>query len=112
MILCRDENIISAKFHLNSQFFENIWNVTEHADAAIFDRYLRFCHRGKTDETSNFDHVRKKCVLCATEIFNSFDSQQIRADPSYLRSHPIEHRAELLQIRFASRVINSCNSFR
>ena len=107
-----NENIIPFEFHLNSHAFEDPWNDAKFFYHSIFDGDLRLGHCCQADETAHFDHIGQQSVFGASQLFDAFNNEQVRADAGDVRTHAVEHAAQLLDIGLAGGVIDLGSAFR
>ena len=45
-------------------------------------------HGGESDETADFDHIRKDAVMCTSQCRDSLDDQQVGTDALNVGTHP------------------------
>ncbi len=110
MLLLWNDEVIALYLDLHTQAAESIRN-----DAQILDRYVLDADTGAThgshsDERTHLDHIGQDAMLGSMQFLHAHDGEQVAGDAADLCSHRIEQMAELLDIRFASCIVDGGSS--
>ena len=101
------EEVVTFFFHLDAHTAECAGDDAQILDRRILDTDALSHHSGHSNERSHLNHIWQDSVYCAVEAFYTLDGQQIGCYARDAGSHPVEHLAELLEIRLAGSIINS-----
>ena len=111
MVLLGDVDVVAPLFETDAHAGELRGDDAQVLERHILDRQLRTVHGGHADEAAHLDHVGQQPVLRAAQRFDAFDFEQVRGDARNLRAHSVEHFAQLLEVRFAGRVVDRRPAF-
>ena len=78
-----------------------------HAQAAELDGDFALVDGGHADERAHLDHIRQDAVVRAVELLHAVDPQEVGPHSVDERAHPVQHLAQLLQVRLAGGVVDS-----
>ena len=106
MFLFWNHKVIVLYLYLHSQAAECIRNNTQILDRHILDAHTFTTHCRHADERTYLNHIRQDAVLGTMQFINTHDGEQVAGDAADLSAHRIEQMAELLDIWFASCIIN------
>src|SRR5439155_20814719 len=105
-ILRWNVKIIVQIIHLYAKLLKLFRNDADIIQPCVFNNNVTLRHSSQADKRTNLDHVRQHAVLGAAQVIHPVDSQQVTADPFDLCSHFSEHFTKLLDVRFASSIVN------
>ena len=106
MFLFWNHKVIILYLYLHSQAAECIRNNTQILDRHILDAHTFSTHCRHADERTYLNHIRQDAMLGTMQFINTHDGEQVAGDAADLSAHRIEQMAELLDIWFASCIIN------
>ena len=111
MFLLRNIDVVTYLLKPDTKTAETIRNNAKIVIRNILYRNLTPCHGGHSNKATNLNHVRKYCMRTTFQFLYPLNSKQIRCNTRYFCPHTVKHLAQLLQIRLAGSIINSCHSF-
>ena len=106
MFLFWNHKVIVLYLYLHSQAAECIRNNAQILDRHILDAHTFTTHCRHADERTYLNHIRQDAMLGTMQFINTHDGEQVAGDAADLSAHRIEQMAELLDIWFASCIIN------
>ena len=106
MFLFWNHKVIILYLYLHSQAAECIRNNAQILDRHILDAHTFTTHCRHADERTYLNHIRQDAMLGTMQFINTHDGEQVAGDAADLSAHRIEQMAELLDIWFASCIIN------
>ena len=106
MFLFWNHKVIVLYLYLHSQAAECIRNNAQILDRHILDAHTFATHCRHADERTYLNHIRQDAMLGTMQFINTHDGEQVAGDAADLSTHRIEQMAELLDIWFASCIIN------
>ena len=102
----RNMNVIANPFNGDAKTAEHIGDDAKVLVTDMLDGDVAASHGCHTNERTYLNHVGKNRVVSAMQFRYALDSQQVRTDARNFRTHSVEHMAELLDVRFTSRIVD------
>ena len=99
-------DVVAHTLHLDAQSGEHLRDDAEVFVRHVLDGHVASRHGCHADEAAHLNHVGQDGVLSAVEPFHSLDGEEVGRDAGDFRSHAVEHLAQLLDVRFAGRVVD------
>jgi hypothetical protein len=98
-------DVVALAFDGDTHSAEYIGYNAEVLIRYVLDGDIATRHSCHTDERTDFNHVGQHGVLCSMQLFHTFDGEQVRCDAADLRTHAVQHLAQLLNVGFAGSVV-------
>ena len=111
MLLLRNNEVIALHLDLHTETAERIRNDTEILDRNVLDADAGTTHGSHSDKRTHLYHVRQDAMAGTMQFLDAHNGNQIAGNAADLSSHRIEQMAELLDIWFASRIVNGGSTF-
>ena len=89
---------------------ERAGDVTQVVNRGVFDGQAAAEHGRHAYETAHFNHVGQHPVFRSVQGIDAGNGEQIACHAFYLRSHAIEHPAELLHVRLTGCIVNGSDA--
>jgi len=106
VLVLGDVDVVANALDGDADASEGLGNDAEVFVADILDGDVAAGHSGHTDEGADFNHVGQDGVVGAMQFGDALDGEQVGTDAGNLGAHCVEHSAELLNVGFASGVID------
>ena len=104
--LRRHIDVVAPLLQVHAQAAEGVRNDAQVVPRHILDGDFALVDGGHADERAHLDHIRQNAVVCAVELLHAVDPQEVGAHAVDERAHPVEHLAQLLQVRLAGGVVD------
>ena len=103
--------VVALDNDVNPQAFKSFGNESEVFNRHVFNTNAFANHGSHTDKRANFNHVGQHTMCGTVQCFNPFDGKQVATNSIDACAHGVKQSAKLLNIRFASRVIDGGLTF-